>query len=158
MASALLVLPLGLSARWLPVAPAPLTHWSLRAARLTSLQGPQTTVAERAAELANRLRRSVGDAEEELRVEVATSSKFMWRGDGLRRDFAFSRPARQRALMRGALENEKALLTAMEEAQTAGLPREYMEEAVRVLAELAVVRAEIQRHYLRAGSSSDAAR
>lgn len=71
------------------------------------------------------------------------SKKFMWRGDGLRHDFAHARQARRRALIKGVADNERALLTAMESAQAAGLPREYMEDAIRVLNSLAVARAQL---------------
>ena len=131
---------------------APALRCDRRGAPVLALQqdgSPQSTVAEQAAELTARLRRAVEDAEEELRVEVVHSSKFMWRGDGLRRDFASARPARQRALLRAVIENEGALLAAMEEADAAGLPRDYMEDAIRVLGELALVRAELQRDYVR---------
>ena len=106
-------------------------------------------VVEQAAVQALKLRRSIEDAEEMLQVEVTHSLKFMWRGKGLRHDFAHSRSARRRALLRGVRDNERALLTAMDEAIAAGLPREYLEDAVRAANSLAVARAEIEQDYVR---------
>ena len=106
-------------------------------------------VAKQAASLANSLRRRLEDAEEELNVEVVHSTKFLTRGDGLREDFARSKKARRLRLMRGAADNERALLRAMEDAEAAGLPRRYLENAIRVANALAVARAEIEWDYRR---------
>ena len=109
--------------------------------------GASSELASEAAALATRLRRAVEDAEDEVRVEVEHSKKFMWRGDGLRADFRRSGMRRRRALVRGASENERALWAAMREAESAGLPHEYLEEALRVANELAVARVELQREF-----------
>ena len=126
---------------------------SARTALLVTSMGaqdaPESGLAEQAAELALRLRHDIEDAEEELNVEVVHCKKFLCRGEGLRHDFVHSRPARKRALVRGALENEKALLAAMEAADESGLPREYMDEAISVANALAVARAEIEDDYMK---------
>ena len=106
-------------------------------------------VAAYAASLASKMRKTLEDAEEELEVEVVHSSKFVMRGDGLREDFARSGRARRRKLMRGAADNEQALLQAMHDAESAGLPRVYMEKAVAVLNMLSLARAEIEADFKR---------
>lgn len=106
-------------------------------------------VAQRAALLAQQLRREIIEAEDELRVEVEHSKKFMMRGDGLRHDFRSSGWPRRRALMRGAADNEAALLKAMKEAEAAGLPDEFMEDALRTANALAVARAEVEDDFVR---------
>ena len=115
---------------------------------LASLADPSSLATE-ASLLADRLRTHIESAEDELRVEVEHCKKFMWRGDGLRHDFAHAQPSRRRALLRGVAANEQALLQAMSEAESAGLPREYMEDAIRCAASLAVVKAEIEHDYLK---------
>jgi hypothetical protein len=106
-------------------------------------------IADRAAQLAADLRQSVEEAEDELRVEVEHSKKFLMRGKGLRHDVTHSHASRRRALIRGAFENEKALWNAMEQAELAGLPREYIEDALRTANALALSRAEIEADHLR---------
>ena len=65
------------------------------------------------------MRRDIEAAEDELTVEVQHSTKFLCRGKGLRDDFVHAGRSRQRTLLNGLAENEKALLAAMEEAQVA---------------------------------------
>ena len=89
------------------------------------------------------------DAEEEMQVEVEHSTKFLTRGDGLRHDFSTADSARRRRLLRGVWENERALLEAMREAEATGLPREYMEKAIRVQLALSVARTELEADYER---------
>ena len=110
-------------------------------------------VAAQVSQLAQDMRRKIEDAEEELHVEVVHSKKFLLRGDGLRMDFARAGARRRRALLQGAVDNEKALLAAMVDAEEAGLPKEYMEEAIRVANSLAVARAEIEADDARSASS-----
>ena len=107
------------------------------------------SVAAQAAEETLRLRRAIEDAEEELLVEVQHAKKFMWRGSGLRHDFEHARDARRRALVQGAADNEVALGRALEEAEAAGLPQEYMEDAIRTVNQLAITRAELLEAYKR---------
>ena len=102
------------------------------------------SVAAQATDDARRLRRAIEDAEEELLVEAEHAKKFMWRGSGLRHDFEHAHDARRRALMQGAADNEAALGRALEEAEAAGLPQEYMEDAIRTVNQLAITRAELQ--------------
>ena len=52
-------------------------------------------------------------------------------------------------LLRATADNEQALLQAMQDAELAGLPRTYMEDAIRVANMLALARAEIESDYLR---------
>ena len=106
-------------------------------------------IALQAAEETHRLRRAIEDAEEELLVEVQHAKKFMWRGSGLRHDFEHARDARRRALVQGAADNEVALGRALEEAEAAGLPQEYMEDAIRTVNQLAITRAELLEAYKR---------
>mmetsp|Transcript_46852 Transcript_46852/g.138296 ORF Transcript_46852/g.138296 Transcript_46852/m.138296 type:complete len:153 (-) Transcript_46852:70-528(-) len=113
------------------------------------------SVAGQAAQLASKLRREIEDAEEELHVEVEHSKKFLLRGRGLREDFATSRRARRKALLRATADNEAALVAAMRDAKTAGLPQEYLEEAVRVANAVAVARAEIEWDAAKLGDSAD---
>ena len=117
----------------------------------------EPSLSEQAASLASTLRARVEEAEEELHVEVTHSKKFMWRGDGLKSDFAKAGRSRRRALMQGAADNERALILAINEAEAAGLPREYTEEAIRVVHELAITRgamAELERDTGAADSSN----
>lgn len=107
------------------------------------------SLAAQAAEETRRLRRAIEDAEEELLVEVQHAKKFMWRGSGLRHDFEHSRDARRRALVQGAADNEAALGRALEQAEAAGLPQEYMEDAIRTVNQLAITRAELMEAYKR---------
>ena len=51
------------------------------------------------------------------------------------------------------MDNEQALWQAVEDAETAGLPQEYLEDAIRVANQLAVVRAELQTAYLSESAS-----
>ena len=113
------------------------------------------SVVEAANRATRKLRGQIEEAEDDLRVEVEHTKKFMWRGKGLRHDFVSARAPRQLALLRGAAANEKALVGAMEAALAAGLPRQYMEDALRVANSLAVVRAEMERDYIaqRTGSA-----
>ena len=83
-------------------------------------------------ELVLQLKGQLEDAEEEMNVEVEHTKKFLWRGSGLRHDFSTADSARRRRLLRGVWDNERALCAAMREAEAAGLPREYMEDAIRV--------------------------
>ena len=71
-------------------------------------------------------------AEEELFVETEHSKKFLFRGDGLRTDFAKAGQSRRRSLVIGASDNEKALWQALEEAEAAGLPQELCAPALVV--------------------------
>ena len=105
------------------------------------------SIADDATARVLKLRVSIEDAEEELRAEVEHSKKFMCRGDGLREDFARSRYRRRRALLLGAAENERALLEAMNEASSRGLPAQYLEEALTVANNLALARAELQKDW-----------
>ena len=111
--------------------------------------GQPDDVAAYAATMASQMRKKIEDAEEDLLCEVVHSSKFVLRGDGLREDFARSGSARRRRLLRATADNEQALLQAMQDAELAGLPRTYMEDAIRVANMLALARAEIESDYLR---------
>ena len=84
-----------------------------------------------------------------MRVEALHSSKFLLRGQGLRHDFAHAGSARRRALLRGAAQNERALVAAMEEASAAGVPAKFLDEALRVANALAVAQAELASDYMR---------
>jgi len=52
-------------------------------------------------------------------------------------------------LVQGAADNEAALGRALEEAEAAGLPQEYMEDAIRTVNQLAITRAELLEAYKR---------
>ena len=99
--------------------------------------------------LTSRLREKIEDAEDELLVEVVHSKKFLFRGDGLREDFAKAGPARRRALLKGCVDNEQALWRALADAEVAGLPQEYLEDGIRVANELAIARAQLAHDYER---------
>jgi len=108
----------------------------------------ELSVAEAATRATQELRGLIEDAEDDLRVEVEHTKKFMWRGKGLWHDFSTARAPRQLALLRGAADNERALMGAMEAALAAGLPRQYMEDAIRTANSLAVVRAKMESDYV----------
>ena len=107
------------------------------------------TVSSAATTLTSRLREKIEDAEDELLVEVVHSKKFLFRGDGLREDFAKAGPARRRALLKGCVDNEQALWRALADAEVAGLPQEYLEDGIRVANELAIARAQLAHDYER---------
>ena len=107
------------------------------------------TVSSAATTLTSRLREKIEDAEDELLVEVVHSKKFLFRGDGLREDFAKAGPARRRALLKGCVDNEQALWRALADAEVAGLPHEYLEDGIRVANELAIARAQLAHDYER---------
>ena len=107
------------------------------------------TVSSAATTLTSRLREKIEDAEDELLVEVVHSKKFLFRGDGLRKDFAKAGPARRRALLKGCVDNEQALWRALADAEVAGLPQEYLEDGIRVANELAIARAQLAHDYER---------
>ena len=106
-------------------------------------------VSSAATTLTSRLREKIEDAEDELLVEVVHSKKFLFRGDGLREDFAKAGPARRRALLKGCVDNEQALWRALADAEVAGLPQEYLEDGIRVANELAIARAQLAHDYER---------
>mmetsp|Transcript_547 Transcript_547/g.1115 ORF Transcript_547/g.1115 Transcript_547/m.1115 type:complete len:168 (-) Transcript_547:84-587(-) len=106
-------------------------------------------VAKRAALLAKQMRREIVEAEDELRCEVEHCKKFILRGDGLRCDFRRASWHRRRALIRGAADNEAALLEAMRQAEASGLPEKFMEDALWTANALAVARAEIEDDFQR---------
>ena len=121
--------------------------------RLMDEADEQQPLVQDVQRLAQGLRRAIEDAEEEVLVEVQHSKKFMWRGKGLRYDFATASPTRRRALLKGVADNERALLAAMKEAQAVGLPPEYMEDALRVANSLAIERAQLEQDYARLGGA-----
>mmetsp|Transcript_24747 Transcript_24747/g.45443 ORF Transcript_24747/g.45443 Transcript_24747/m.45443 type:complete len:192 (+) Transcript_24747:33-608(+) len=100
------------------------------------------------------LRKVLKSAEEEMVAETEHSKKFMWRGRGLRHDFTNADQARQRALLKGAIDNEQALWSAVEEAEAAGLAQEYLEDAIRVANQLGIIRAELQSAYASSGEGA----
>ena len=106
---------------------------------------PVSTALARAEEM----RQEIEEAEEQLQAETVHAKKFMWRGEGLRLDFEHARRPRRLALIQGARDNEKALCRVLEEAEAAGLPQEYLEESIRVLNELAIQRALLEREFAR---------
>ena len=144
---AVLTLPLSAMALALQHGPRAARPWPSRCCIRAALD--DSSVAAAAAEETRRLRRAIEDAEEELLVEVQHAKKFMWRGSGLRHDFEHARDARRRALVKGAADNEAALGRALEEAEAAGLPQEYMEDAIRTVNQLSITRAELLEAYKR---------
>ena len=120
-----------------------------RSLRLSLSLGGETPVSNQALARAEQMRRDIEDAEEQLQAETVHAKKFMWRGEGLRLDFERAKRPRRIALLRGAVDNEKALCRVLEEAEEAGLPQEYLEESIRVLNELAIQRAQIEREHAR---------
>ena len=98
--------------------------------------------------LTSLLRRALEAAEDELLCETVHAKKFMFRGDGLRTDYKQADPPRRRALLKATLDNERALSTALEDAERAGLPQEYLEDGIRCLNELIIVRSELEQQYL----------
>ena len=122
---------------------------SLRAGHPLAALDAGETVSHAATTLTSRLREKIEDAEDELLVEVVHSKKFLFRGDGLREDFAKAGPARRRALLKGCVDNEQALWRALADAEVAGLPQEYLEDGIRVANELAIARAQLAHDYER---------
>ena len=109
-------------------------------------------VSSQVSVLTSRLRQALEAAEDELLCETAHAKKFLFRGDGLRTDFMQADRSRRRALLKGTLDNEAALCTAIRDAESAGLPQQYLEDAIRTQAELAICKAELWRLYI---ASSD---
>ena len=109
-------------------------------------------VSSQVSVLTSRLRKALEAAEDELLCETTHAKKFMFRGDGLRTDFMQADRSRRRALLKGTLDNEAALCTAIRDAESAGLPQQYLEDAIRTQAELAICKAELWQLYI---ASSD---
>ena len=111
-------------------------------------------VSSQVSVLTSRLRKALEAAEDELLCETVHAKKFMFRGDGLRTDFMQADRSRRRALLKGTLDNEAALCTAINDAESAGLPQEYLEDAIRTQAELAICKAELWQLYIAASSDT----
>ena len=122
------------------------------------MQTPIDGLTAEATSRARSLRQAMEDAMEELHAETTHCKKFLWRGDGLRTDFANARRARRRALVMGVSENEAALCRALKEAEAVGLDQEDLEESIRVANELAVARTELQQSFLRMLEREESAR
>ena len=72
----------------------------------------------------------------------------LFRGDGLRTDFMQADRSRRRALLKGTLDGEAAV-PAIRDAE-AGL-QQYLEDAIRTQAELAICKAELWQLYMASG-------